>query len=80
MPLCSTELPFIALHRYDLPAIKALEGSKLWKAAKLRTAATLSESLLGGTALPLAGPINESEAVNSAPFLNALLGERALSE
>jgi len=47
---------------------------------RLRTAATLSESLLGGTALPLAGPINESEAVNSAPFLNALLGERALSE
>jgi hypothetical protein len=30
------ELPFIVLHGYDLPAIEALEGSKLRKAAKLR--------------------------------------------
>jgi hypothetical protein len=26
MPMYSTELPLIALHRYDLPAIEALEG------------------------------------------------------
>jgi hypothetical protein len=36
MPMYSTVHLPIALNRYDLPAIEALEGRKLWKAAELR--------------------------------------------
>ncbi len=42
------------------------------KLARVRTATTLSESLFDDMALPLAGPTNESEAVNSAPVLSSL--------